>query len=177
MTETPVNKLILSLSLPTVVSMLVTNIDNVADTYFVGTIGTSASGAIGIIRIVGPAFTSSCVLNTILRYEGKAFYAMIGLTVGGVLHIFGDWLLVDHFGMGSAGACLSTTVSQYISMIILLVAYVQKQVQSRLNFSLTSREKYIYQRLVSNGMPSLLRQGLASVSTMVLNGCAGNFHR
>lgn len=49
MTQTPVSKLILSLGLPTVISMLVTSIYNMADTYFVGTLGTSASGATGIV--------------------------------------------------------------------------------------------------------------------------------
>ena len=45
MTETPVAKLILMLGIPTTISMLVTSIYNMADTYFVGQIGTSASGA------------------------------------------------------------------------------------------------------------------------------------
>ena len=49
MTETPVYKLVIMLGIPTVISMLVTNIYNMADTYFVSSIGTSASGAIGIV--------------------------------------------------------------------------------------------------------------------------------
>ena len=49
MTETPVPKLILMLGIPTTISMLVTSIYNMADTYFVGQIGTSASGAIGVV--------------------------------------------------------------------------------------------------------------------------------
>ena len=49
MTETPVSKLIIKLGIPTTISMLVTNIYNMADTYFVGTLGTSASGAVGIV--------------------------------------------------------------------------------------------------------------------------------
>ena len=49
MTETPVAKLILMLGIPTTISMLVTSIYNMADTYFVGQIGTSASGAIGVV--------------------------------------------------------------------------------------------------------------------------------
>lgn len=49
MTKTPVGKLIIKLGIPTTVSMLVTNIYNMADTYFVGTLGTSASGAVGIV--------------------------------------------------------------------------------------------------------------------------------
>lgn len=49
MTETPISKLITTLSIPTIVSMLVTNIYNMADTYFVGTLGTSASAATGVV--------------------------------------------------------------------------------------------------------------------------------
>ena len=49
MTQEPVSHLILSLSLPTIVSMLVTNVYNMADTWFVSGIGTSASGATGVV--------------------------------------------------------------------------------------------------------------------------------
>lgn len=49
MTETPVEKLIISLSIPTIISMLISNIYNIADTAFVGRLGTSASGAVGIV--------------------------------------------------------------------------------------------------------------------------------
>ena len=49
MTETPIPKLVLTLGIPTTISMLVTNIYNMADTFFVGTLGTSASGATGVV--------------------------------------------------------------------------------------------------------------------------------
>ena len=49
MTETPIPKLITLLAIPTIISMLVSNIYNLADTYFVGKLGVSASGAIGVI--------------------------------------------------------------------------------------------------------------------------------
>ena len=50
MTQTPLTKLILKLSVPTVISMLITSFYNMADTYFVGQIGSaSASGAVGVI--------------------------------------------------------------------------------------------------------------------------------
>ena len=42
------------------------------------------------ILISAPAMASSCVMNNILRYEGKAFFAMLGLASGGILNIFGD---------------------------------------------------------------------------------------
>ena len=49
MTETPVHKLITSLAIPTIIIMLVTAIYNIADTFFVAKLGTSASGAVGIV--------------------------------------------------------------------------------------------------------------------------------
>lgn len=49
MTKTPIPQLILTLSIPSIISTLVTNIYNLVDTAFVGQLGTSASGAVGIV--------------------------------------------------------------------------------------------------------------------------------
>lgn len=49
MTKTPIPKLVIQLGIPTTISMLVTNIYNMADTWFVGRVGISASGAVGIV--------------------------------------------------------------------------------------------------------------------------------
>ena len=49
MLETPIPKLICTMSVPTIISMLVTAVYNTADTYFVSQINTSASGAVGVV--------------------------------------------------------------------------------------------------------------------------------
>ena len=49
MTKQPVGSLVIKLGIPTTLSMLVTNIYNMVDTMFVGKLGTSASGAVGIV--------------------------------------------------------------------------------------------------------------------------------
>ena len=49
MLETPISRLIPTLAVPTIISMMVTSIYNMADTYFVSQISTSASGAVGIV--------------------------------------------------------------------------------------------------------------------------------
>lgn len=49
MTETPVVKLVVRLGIPTTFSMLITSIYNMVDTYFVGNLGESPQGAIGIL--------------------------------------------------------------------------------------------------------------------------------
>ena len=214
MTETKVSRLIIGLSIPTIISMLVTSIYNLADTYFVSGLGTSQSAATGVVAglmsilqafgfmfghgagsnisrhlgsrnireareyastsfyysilagalvmvvglvfmdplmrllgstdtilpyarqyalwilLAGPAMTSSCVMNNILRYEGKAVFAMFGLTAGGILNIFGDALLIRVFHMGIWGAGISTAVTQYISMFILALPFLRGKTQS-----------------------------------------------
>ena len=49
MTQTPVSRLVITLSIPTIISMLITNIYNLVDTAFVGQLGNSASGAVGVV--------------------------------------------------------------------------------------------------------------------------------
>nr|MCR5187554.1 polysaccharide biosynthesis C-terminal domain-containing protein [Treponema sp.] len=49
MVNEPVSKLIAKLAVPTVISMLVTSIYNMADTFFVSQINTQASAAVGIV--------------------------------------------------------------------------------------------------------------------------------
>ena len=49
MTQTPVKRLILSLSAPTIISMMISSAYNMVDTYFVSQLGTSATAAVGIV--------------------------------------------------------------------------------------------------------------------------------
>ena len=259
MTETPVAKLVLALGFPTTVSMLITNVYNMADSYFVSQISLSAGGATSIvfgimailqafgfmfghgagsnisrmlgskqvekasryastgffgaalcglciltaglifleplmlllgstetilpyakdygfwILIAAPAMTSSCVLNNILRYEGKAALAMVGLTTGGILNILLDPLFIFIFGMGIRGAGLATAVSQFISFAILLSMFLRGKTQSQLSLRFLTKEWAVLRDILVTGLPSLARQGLNSVSTMVLNAQAKLF--
>lgn len=253
MTQTPVTKLVLRLGLPTTLSMLVTNIYNMADTYFVSELGNSASGAIGVVfalmaiiqafgfmyghgagsnisrllgnhdierartfsttslyigtatgvliavfglafqtpfmRLLGstetilpyakdysryilmaaPFMVAGCIMNNILRYEGKATYAMAGLVSGGLLNILGDFLLVKVFELGVSGAGIATAISQVTASVILFIPFVTGRVQSRFTPKYFTPEKATIFSIIAVGLPSLMRQGLNSISTMILN--------
>lgn len=258
MTTTPVAKLIITLGIPTTISMLITNIYNMVDTYFVGTLGESQQAATGILftlqaiiqalafmlgqgsgtmlskaladkntdeaseyvssafflgsgaglllAVVGlifmkplfmflgstatilpyacqygmwvliscPFMVGSFVLNNNLRYEGKAFYAMIGLTMGGVLNIFGDYLLIRVIPLGVFGAGLATAVSQIISFAVLLYFYC-KMAQSSISLRFVSKKIGVYLSVVRVGFPALIRQGLTSISNGLLNNLTKPF--
>ena len=126
------------------------------------------------ILLAAPFIICSFILNNGLRYEGKAFYAMIGLTIGGILNIFGDYLLVMKMGLGVYGAGLATAISQVVSFSILLYMYI-KMAQSNIRVRFVSRDLRLYWSIAKVGFPSLIRQGLTSVTNGILNNVTKPF--
>ena len=259
MTETPIPKLILSLAAPTILSMLITSIYNLADTFFVGQISTSASGAVGVVSslmaiiqalgfmlghgagsiisrslgsqntkaatrfastsfftaltfglilaavglttlphfmmllgstetilphacayarpilIAAPLMMSSLVMNNILRYEGKASFAMIGLVTGGVLNMVLDPVFIFGFGLGTAGAGIATALSQSISFCILLSMFLRGKTVSQFRLSAVTRSPAEFGTILMTGLPSFGRQGLNSIGGMLLNIAARSY--
>lgn len=127
------------------------------------------------ILIAAPFLASSCVLNNILRYEGKANLAMIGLMSGGLLNILLDWLLTIKMGLGVSGAGIATAISQTIGFCILLTMFLLGKTESKVSFRKISRDYTDLWLICTTGFPSMLRQGLSSISTMVLNRLAGAY--
>ena len=259
MTETPIPKLILSLAAPTILSMLITSIYNLADTFFVGQISTSASGAVGVVSslmaiiqalgfmlghgagsiisrslgsqntkaatrfastsfftaltfglilaavglttlphfmmllgstetilphacayarpilIAAPLMMSSLVMNNILRYEGKASFAMIGLVTGGMLNMVLDPVFIFGFGLGTAGAGIATALSQSISFCILLSMFLRGKTVSQFQLSAVTRSPAEFGTILMTGLPSFGRQGLNSIGGMLLNIAARSY--
>lgn len=252
--NTPIPRLISSLAIPTILSMMVTMLYNLADSYFVGKLGTSASASIGIVlsilatfqafgflfghgagtvvsrqlgkgekdaadrtastaffyatgfgllisvlgllfvtplmRLLGSTetilpysveygrciflsgtfFTGSCVLNNVLRYEGKAFFAMIGLVSGSVLNIFLDPLFIFGLDLGIRGAGFATALSQTISFLLLIYMFLSGKSVTKLSLrKVDVKHPETILRVCRNGMPSLVRQLLGMFSTTLLN--------
>ncbi len=258
MTQTPVPKLILKLSVPTIISMLVTGIYNSADTFFVGKISTEATAAVGIvfsvmaiiqavgfmcgqgsgnylarmlgandnkqanevastgfaisliigaaIAVVGiflvepishllgasestlndtmnymriiligaPFMTGQFVINNQLRFQGSAIYAMFGLLAGAVANIALDPLYIFVFDLGVSGAALATVSGQVISFIVLFIGSRQGvNIHIRLK-NIKINKHYVFE-IINGGIPSLFRQGLAALATIMLNKIAGEY--
>lgn len=258
MTEAPIPGLIGRLAVPTIISMLITSFYNMADTFFVGKIGTSATAAVGVVfpvmaiiqalgffcghgsgnsisrhlgskdvqsarelastgfflafalgtllmvlglvfldplsHLLGstktifpytrdylrfillgaPYMTAQLVLNNQLRFQGNAFYAMIGITSGGVLNVILDPIFIFVFDLGISGAAIATILSQFVSFCLLLVGLrVSKCIPIHLrNVRLTALR---LREIMGGGLPSLFRQGLGSVATTTLNIAANPY--
>lgn len=253
MTETPVPLLIGKLAVPTIISMLTTSIYSMADTYFVSQLGTSATGAVGIVfslmaliqavgfmlgmgsganisrylgkqeykeaesmgstafftallfgliltgvglalgpnlmRVLGstetilpyaqsyaqyilfgaPVMCASFVLNNILRSQGRATLSMIGIALGGVLNIGLDPICIFVLDLGIAGAAIATLFSQLISFGIMLFFFLSGKSTVRLSIRCVSKDPRVYWMIIKTGLPSLFRQGLASIAAVALN--------
>ena len=249
----PVSRVIPKLAIPTIISMLITNVYNMADTFFVSQIGTSASGAVGVIfsamaiiqafsfmigmgsgthvsqalgagdreradryastafftaflvgillafvslthidaivRFLGstptiapyakayatyifyamPFMMCSFVMNNLLRFEGLTLYGMVGITTGGILNIILDPIFIFALNMGTAGAALATALSQVVSFVILLMMCNTKADALSIRFKNFKPSLKIYGSILYNGVPSLGRQGIASVATIIMN--------
>ena len=259
MINEPVSKLIAKLAVPTVISMLVTSIYNMADTFFVSQINTQASAAVGIVfpimsiiqacgftlgmgagslvslrlgqkrndeanqiastafftaiaigalitlfgnifsnqflALVGasetilpyahdyaryifwgaPVMCASFVLNNVLRSEGKAFFSMIALTSGGFINITLDPFFIYGLGMGIRGAAVATIVSQTIAFVILLSWFLRGKAVCRMSIKFFRFTVDVLGKIVTTGLPSLARQSLASIATILLNTTAGAY--
>lgn len=259
MIETPVNRLIPRLAIPTIISMLVTSIYNMADTFFVSQLSTSASGAVGVmfsamsmiqaigftlgmgsgnhisrslgnrdeeragvfaatafytaaiigvgilavgtlfsrqlvfflgatetiapyaqdyaryILIGAPFMMTSFVMNNILRSQGNAVFAMVGITVGGILNMILDPLLIFGLDLGISGAAIATMVSQIISFCILLYQCNARPDCIKIQLSKFRPSGKVYGEILHAGLPSFCRQGLASAAAVILNFAAGPY--
>lgn len=123
---------------------------------------------LSIILIGAPIMGSSFVLNNLLRFQGYSFYGMIGVTVGGVLNMLLDPLFIFVFQLGTAGAALATVVSQGVSLVILFYLNNRHSSVKIKVRNLSPRARH-YADIVRGGLPSLLRQGLASLALICLN--------
>lgn len=256
LTEEKIPTLVLNMAVPSIISMLITSFYNMADTFFVGQIGTTATAAVGVIfplmsiiqalgftfghgsgnyisrklgqgevedakkmaatgfvsalvagaifglvglifldGLVGilgatptiapyarqyamyiligtPFMASSLVLNNQLRFQGSAFFGMIGMGVGAVLNIALDPLFIFVLDMGVSGAALATILCQIVSFCLLLRGCTRggNIAISLKNFSPSWAR---YKEIARGGTPSLFRQGLGSVATICLNFAAG----
>ncbi len=258
MAEAPIPGLIARLAVPTIISMLITSFYNMADTFFVGRIGTSATAAVGVVfplmsiiqafgflfghgsgnsvsrklgakkfdeaerlascgfflalacgalilalgwlfleplsRLLGstdtilpytkqylwvillgaPYMTASLVLNNLLRFQGNAFYGMIGITSGAVLNILLDPLFIFGFHMGIAGAAWATILSQFVSFVLLLAGMKHaKCIPLRIRH--LRQVSSVIGQIIGGGLPSLCRQGLGSLATVALNLAANPY--
>ena len=121
-----------------------------------------------------PFLIASLVLNNQLRFQGSAFYAMFGIISGALCNVILDPILIFHAGLGVAGAALATSISQTISFVMLYVGTL-KGSNIQLHLKNLSFHLDTYKEILRGGLPSLGRQGFASISIVFFNTVTGSY--
>ena len=127
-----------------------------------------------IILMGAPFMMCQFVVNNQLRFQGSAMYAMVGLLSGAVINVALDPLLILGFDMGVTGAAIATVAGQITSFFILLLGSRRGE-NIKLHLKNVRINRYYTAEIINGGIPSLFRQGLAAVATMLLNRAAGEY--
>lgn len=141
------------------------------------------------IFYAAPFMMCSFVLNNMLRFQGLAAYAMAGITTGGILNMLLDPIFIFEagtdiglgfalpfgFGLNTAGAAIATAISQTVSFLILLLQSNLRPDAISISLHRFRPTRHMYGRIINNGLPSLGRQGIASISTILLNNAITGF--
>lgn len=125
-----------------------------------------------IILCGTPYMTASLMLNNLLRYQGNAFYSMLGIGFGALLNVALDPLFIFGLHMGVAGAAAATILSQLVSFGLLLF-FCTRGDNLRVRLRQFRPRWEDYRLILRCGFPTLCRQGLSSLSTICLNLMAG----
>lgn len=258
LTHAPVHRVIGAMAVPTIISMLLTSVYNLVDTFFVGQIDTQSTAAVGIVfsvmffiqafsfffgngsgnyisrqlgaqkvgdaetmastglfytlafsvvtMVVGlwflepislllgstptilpytcqylgvsllgtPFIMGTFCINNQMRFQGFAKYSVYGVVSGSILNFLLDPLFIFGFSMGVRGAALASVVAQACGFAILLLMS-RKEGVIHYSYRKISFESRFVKEIIAGGTPSISRQGLASLSTIVLNSVAGNY--
>ena len=129
---------------------------------------------LGIILLGAPFMTTSLTLNNLMRFQGNTMYAMKGIMSGVLLNLILAPLLILYFAMGITGAAIATLISQCFGCAMLFwMSHKGQNIRIHLhNFTPT---RAYFKEIIFGGTPSLSRQGLGSIATLVLNVAAGAY--
>lgn len=124
------------------------------------------------ILLAAPFWATNFVLNQSLRSEGSAIFSMLGMVIGAVINIGLDPLFIFVFDWGVAGASAATAISKLISWCILMLPYVRGKTLLKIKLRRIRPDLRDAWAVCSMGSSSFFRNGLATLSAILLNRIA-----
>ena len=114
-------------------------------------------------------------MNNMLRAEGAARISGTAIALGGILNIVLDPVFMFILDMGLAGAAAATISAQGISTLFLISYYLRKKAIVEISVKRFCPSFRIYKQIMAIGIPTFLRQSLASLAMAMLANAAGLF--
>ena len=113
------------------------------------------------------------VLERLLQSTGKTVYTMITQSLGAVINICMDPVLIFGLGpfpeMGVAGAALATVFGQFCAMILALIFNLKVNKELKLSVKLMRPDVSVIKEIYKIGIPSILMVSISSVMTFAMN--------
>ena len=110
-----------------------------------------------------------------LRAVGDSRHPMYYLIAGGLVNVFMNIFFVARLGMGVDGLALATIISQYISLMLLLVHLKRANDPIRLKFKDLRPDKQKLLQIIKIGLPAGLQSVLFSVSNVLIQSAVNSF--
>lgn len=129
---------------------------------------------LAVILLGTPLNVGSMVLNNQMRFQGNMRMAMAGMVSGVALNVALDPVLILACGLGVSGAAWATVAGQTLSFVLLLALSGRGQ-NLKIEWRQARPTKTLVREIASGGTPSLLRQGLGSVASLLLNLAAAGW--
>ncbi|OIP51573.1 MAG: MATE family efflux transporter [Flavobacteriaceae bacterium CG_4_8_14_3_um_filter_34_10] len=122
------------------------------------------------IVLYGVPLLALCMMgNTVIRAEGKPKFAMIAMIIPSVGNLVLDYLLINVFDMGMAGAAWATTISYGMCFSYVLWFFLSKNSELKLNSSHFGIDFSILKEISSLGFVTLARQAVVSITYLLMN--------
>ena len=112
-------------------------------------------------------------LQSFCRNDGSPILVGISTGVGTACNIFLDWLFVFPLRMGLMGAALATGISQTVTLLVVLIYFLQKK--GVLRFGRFQNSWALYRKLVFRGLPEMIAQFATPVTTICMNRVLLNY--
>lgn len=130
---------------------------------------------LSICLIISTPLMFSSVIERLMQAEGDSIHPMIVQIVGALINIVLDPVFIFGIGpfpeMGVAGAALATVLGQIIGCIIAYIFYRRINILSARIHNLIKfkPEKQTIKEIYKVALPSIVLQGLTSISTLLMN--------
>ena len=196
MREMPVNKLMIQMGIPMILSMALQAVYNIVDSAFVGNMKVGSETALNALTLVFPVqmlmvaigigtgyLRICCVISfgiiffslfeKLLQATGRSLYSTIGQVVGAVVNIILDPIMIYGIGpvpeMGVEGAAYATVIGQVASAVLLFIFHIKLNKEFEHDAKYMKPDRGIIKGIYVIGLPAIIAQALMSIMVYVMN--------
>ena len=198
MKDMPVNKLMIQMGIPMILSMALQAVYNIVDSAFVGNMKTGSEAALNALTLVFPVQmlmvavgigtgvgTNALLARTLGQGNSKKAAKVAGnsLFLGVIIYVV--CLLFGIFGvkayissqtidaevleMGVKGAAYATVIGQIASAVLLLVFQIKLNKEFEHDVKYMKPDAGIIKEIYAIGLPAIIAQALMSIMVYVMN--------